>query len=118
MIAAEVVDGIRRAIANPAEYAKGKRKLELRATFDIFWSQIFTSIFNEEPQSRMNARRRLNAAKKARYDQKQWSTIVKLRKAIAVSENTLNKKSYSDHGDSVAAFISGELSELLEVVSE
>jgi hypothetical protein len=118
IVSRDVLLVIHRAISNPNAYAEGKDKLELRVAFDMFWSQIFTSILGEEPQGRMNARQKLNAAEEESFDRKQWTIIGKLKKAIAASESTLHSKSYSDHGDSTASFISGELRELYEAIDE
>lgn len=116
MVAEDICREIQNAIQSPEKYSSGKEKFQLRVAFDLFCSQIYASIFNEQMITRMNARQRLNGCREGDYPRETWKSILELREAIRVSEYTLHARDYSDHTENIERFINHNLTRLYETV--
>ena len=111
----EILSEIEKAIKSPHLYSAQEPKNKLRAAFDALVSQSFSTIFGEEPRSRMNARQKLNSSKQEDHPE-HWEIIVALREALRVSEHTLHSREYADHSATIEEFIKIELKSLFERV--
>lgn len=116
MVTKKILSEIKSAINDPETYSSGVEKGQLRAAFDALISQVYESIFGKEPLSRMNARLKLNEAKKGRRSAAQWELIQLLRDAIAESEISLYAAGYSDHAEDIREFIGNHLEGLYKAL--
>jgi lysine/ornithine N-monooxygenase len=117
MVTKKILSVIRKAIADPEAYSSGVEKNQLRAAFDALTSQVYASLFGDEPLSRMNARKKLNQCKKKGHTDAQWKIIKLLREAIRESETSLYAAGYEDHVEDISAFIEDHLTELYEALA-
>ena len=111
----EILKEIENAIQNPQLYSASDAKNKLRAAFDALVSQTFAGIYGEEPRSRMNARQKLNSSKKEDHPD-DWQTILALRDALRISEQTLHSREYVEHALKIEGFIKKQLKDLFDAI--
>jgi hypothetical protein len=117
MVTEAILKEIRDAVGNPKNHSSGQQKKKLRAAFDALSSQVYSSLFGEEPASRMNTRQKLNACEEKDYAPADWLLIERLRTAIRASETTLHAKDYSENSPRIEGFINHYLKSLYELLA-
>lgn len=117
MIKDKIRREVERAISDPEVYVKGHDLGRLRVAFDGMCSQICHQVTGSTPHNRMMLRRRLNKFIEENPEHENVGLVQSVNAALRESENTLFRKDYVDHSESIERFISEYLTDVVRALS-